>query len=95
MTDKITTIALTALLIILLAGTDARAAGSELWPGSRYDSSIPTFEQILGHAPGQRLVGRRDAPALALGEALEDLGQLFGHRGHHSRAPDPAQPRFR
>ena len=29
--------------------------GTEFWPGVRYDPKIPTFQKVLGYAPGQRI----------------------------------------
>jgi len=37
-----------------LAGL-APAQGYDFWPGARYDARIPTFRQVLGYDPGERL----------------------------------------
>ena len=33
----------------------AAAAPYEFWPGARYDAHIPTFRQVLGYEPGERI----------------------------------------
>ena len=30
------------------------------WPDADYDSSIPTFEEVLGYAPGEEVSWHRD-----------------------------------
>jgi hypothetical protein len=32
----------------------------ELWPDARYAGSVPTFESVLGHAPGERIVSHAE-----------------------------------
>ena len=27
----------------------------EFWPGTQYDPAVPTFAQVLGHGPGERI----------------------------------------
>ena len=39
----------------LLALQLAAAAPPELAPGARYDSRIPTIEQVLGHGHGEKI----------------------------------------
>jgi len=43
--------------------------------------------RVCGHTPRQRVVEWRNAPAFALGEALENIGQVFGHPDNYSWAP--------
>ncbi len=40
--------------VMLLAQTSM--AQDAFWPGVSYDSGVPTMEQVLGHAPGERIV---------------------------------------
>ena len=47
-----------SVLLAALAGT--APLGAQLWPGARYDPAIPTFEQVLGHAPGERIVSHAE-----------------------------------
>jgi enhancing lycopene biosynthesis protein 2 len=46
------------LLSVLLAGAlllCAQKKPLEMWPGATYDPAIPTFEKVLGYAPGERI----------------------------------------
>ncbi|MFM8392387.1 MAG: M14 family zinc carboxypeptidase, partial [Acidobacteriota bacterium] len=43
------------LLLGLLMGAPLRAQVREFAPGARYDRSIPTVRQVLGHEPGERI----------------------------------------
>ncbi|HVS64367.1 MAG TPA: hypothetical protein VMT85_12790, partial [Thermoanaerobaculia bacterium] len=47
---------------ILLVSTILRAGplDAQLWPNARYDAAIPTFEQVLGHGPGERIVSHAE-----------------------------------
>ena len=49
-----------ATLLALCAASAGAAPESEFWPGTRYDAAIPSFENVLGHAPGERIVSYRD-----------------------------------
>ncbi|MEW6321875.1 MAG: M14 family metallopeptidase, partial [Acidobacteriota bacterium] len=40
------------------------------WPGARYDPAIPTLEQVLGHAPGERIT-----PPEGVGAYLQALAK--------------------
>lgn len=42
------------LFCLALASVSSQAA-EPLWPGVDYDPSVPTFEQVLGYAPGERI----------------------------------------
>ncbi len=54
-------LALGLLSISVTALIASEATDSEMWPGARYDESIPTFDDILGHAPGEWIVSHPDA----------------------------------
>jgi hypothetical protein len=58
------------LLLLLFAPPAAAAETSDLWPGARYDETVPAFEKVLGHAPGERIVSH--AEILAYLEALAE-----------------------
>jgi hypothetical protein len=50
--------ALSGALLLLISTV---VAGQEpLWPGTDYDPSVPSFEEVLGHAPGERIVTHAD-----------------------------------
>ena len=36
------------------------SAQEAFWPGASYDSTVPTMEQVLGHAPGDRIVSHAE-----------------------------------
>ena len=43
-------------IVSLLGAVAAQSADDfEFWPGATYDSNVPTSEQVLGHAPGERI----------------------------------------
>ncbi len=42
------------------AAGDESGNGFVFWPGADYDPAIPTFEQVLGHAPGERITWTAD-----------------------------------
>jgi hypothetical protein len=46
------------LVFFLLLATTTEAR--ELWPDARYDPSVPSFEAVLGHAPGERIVSHAE-----------------------------------
>ena len=52
-------IALGALAPLTAVAEDAPAP-FEYWPGARYDTAIPTFEKMLGYAPGTRITRSED-----------------------------------
>ena len=41
----------------------------EFWPGTEYDQSVPTFKQVLGYDPGERIASH--AEIMKYFEALE------------------------
>lgn len=51
---RISPLVLTCLLTAIPA---ARLMGQEFefWPGTEYDSTVPTLSEVLGHAPGERI----------------------------------------
>jgi hypothetical protein len=55
------------LISLLLLNTAAHAF--EYWPGAEYDAAIPTVEDVLGYASGERITWHRDT--LRYFEALE------------------------
>ncbi len=69
-----------ALLLLLLAFTPTPAEDFAFWPGAEYDPSIPSVEDVLGYASGERITWHRDA--LRYFEALEAAaaGRLQVHR---------------
>lgn len=64
--------------LILLAAI-AVAADDSLWPGVEYDPSVPSFEDVLGHAVGERIVSHTDILEYldALAEARPRQLQVF------------------
>lgn len=43
------------VLLAVLSGPLAAQSKFEFWPGSTYDPRIPTFRQVLGYEPGERI----------------------------------------
>ena len=54
--------------VSLSLAANARQA-YEFWPNADYDPSIPTFQDVLGYQPGERITWHRDA--IRYFEALE------------------------
>jgi hypothetical protein len=50
-----------AFSLFLLVVTAAPAQDFEYWPGASYDPSIPSVEDVLGYASGERITWHRDA----------------------------------
>ena len=50
----------TTVLCSLLLVAPSSFAQNAFWPGVAYDSSVPTMEQVLGHAPGERIVSHAE-----------------------------------
>lgn len=44
-----------SLVILILSSALAAQNRFEYWPGASYDARIPTFEQVLGYGPGERI----------------------------------------
>jgi hypothetical protein len=64
---------MTLVLLSLLSAysLDLRAqADFEFWPGAKYDSNIPTFKQVLGREPGERITSH--AGIMKYLEALQE-----------------------
>ena len=54
--------ALTAVvLLIALFSVHAHAGNDFFWPNADYDPAIPTFEDVLGYSPGERITWHGDA----------------------------------
>ena len=51
-------IALSCATVLLWA--PAIAGQDALWPGVEYDPSVPSFQEVLGHAPGDRIVSHSE-----------------------------------
>ena len=67
------------LLTALAAPRMAAEDGFEFWPGARYDASVPTMNDVLGHAPGERITSHAEIMLYleALVGAVPDRIQLF------------------
>jgi hypothetical protein len=50
----------TLALALSLLALPAAAQKPEMWPGAQYDPAIPTFEKVLGYAPGERIASHAD-----------------------------------
>lgn len=58
---KVTLRFFTALLFYVVSLATYGQQEFEFWPNADYDSAIPTVEQVLGYAPGERITWHRDA----------------------------------
>ncbi|HXG33595.1 MAG TPA: M14 family zinc carboxypeptidase [Bryobacteraceae bacterium] len=47
--------ALPACLLLCVVGALRAQTRFEFWPGAVYDPALPTFEKVLGYAPGERI----------------------------------------
>ena len=56
-------------LVLILSTSTVIVAQDPWWPGVEYDPSVPTFEDVLGHAPAERITSY--AEILRYLEALE------------------------
>jgi zinc carboxypeptidase len=43
------------IFFALLSSTAAAQSKFEFWPGATYDGGVPTFREVLGHNPGERI----------------------------------------
>ena len=50
----------TSVVCLLLLVAPSSFAQNAFWPGVTYDSGVPTMEQVLGHAPGMRIVSHAE-----------------------------------
>ncbi len=68
-------------LLSFAAASLAPAGAAELWPGARYDAAIPTFAQVLGHEPGERIVAHAEMRRYfdALADAAPDRLKLVSY----------------
>ena len=51
----------TLALFVSAFSVPTLAQDDYFFPGADYDPSIPTFEDVLGYAPGERITWHRDA----------------------------------
>ncbi len=51
---------MTCIAAALLASSAFAQDKLEYWPGADYDPAIPTIEQVIGHAPGERVTWHAD-----------------------------------
>ncbi len=49
-----------AALALLISANAIAQQDFEFWPGANYDPSVPTFEDVLGYAPGERITWVHD-----------------------------------
>jgi hypothetical protein len=47
-------------LLCFLSSTYVQASNSQMWPGSQYHDSIPTYSQVLGYQIGERISSYAD-----------------------------------
>lgn len=59
----------TLFITLFISFTTLANSALNMWPGSQYDTSIPTFKQVLGYDVGERITDHRDM--LRYFEALE------------------------
>lgn len=50
-----------AAFVLLLSSSAWAQADFEFWPNAEYDTSIPSIEEVLGYAPGEKITWHRDA----------------------------------
>ena len=53
--------ALTICAVLAAANLSQAQDDFVYWPDADYDPAIPTFEQVLGYQPGERITWHRDA----------------------------------
>lgn len=65
----------------LLAATRLGAENHEFWPGVSYDPVVPTFEEVLGHGPGERITSHAEIMRYlgALAAAMPDRMKVFDY----------------
>ena len=64
--------------LVLLVAVTANAQDA-FWPGTTYDSSVPTMEQVLGHAPGAEIVSHAELLKYLDGLVEARPGQIQVH----------------
>ena len=67
-----------------LAGIAGADETFEYWPGVEYDDSVPTFQDVLGHEPGERIVAPENLIRYleALAAYAPDRIRIFEYAGH-------------
>ena len=48
------------LFVLVLVAPTGSAQDDAFWPGVTYDTGVPTMEEVLGHAPGERIVSHAE-----------------------------------
>ncbi|HXV64997.1 MAG TPA: M14 family metallopeptidase [Vicinamibacteria bacterium] len=69
-----------AALVVLSAIVPVKLLAQDvMWPGARYDESVPSFESVLGHGPGERIVSHAEILRYleALAEAVPGQVRIF------------------
>ena len=67
------------LFVLLAIASTGVAQDAAFWPGITYDASVPTMEQVLGHAPGERIVSHADMARYLDALAKARPGQVRVH----------------
>ena len=49
-----------SVLLLSLWAVQPALGEDAFWPGVTYDPGVPTMEQVLGHAPGERIVSHAE-----------------------------------
>jgi len=58
---KISALFSSALIMVFMVSALGRAEDTyEFWPGAQYDPAIPTYQQVLGYAPGEKITSHSD-----------------------------------
>ena len=68
-----------AILVVFACHHSYASDNAELWPGSKYDSSIPTMREVLGYDPGTEIHSFAEILKYvdALSEAAPDRVRVF------------------
>ena len=79
MTSRPGSLARTVSSLLAAVALTASAAGANLWPGTNYRDDIPSFEQVLGHQPGEWIVSPNELLEYfdALAEAAPDQIKIW------------------
>mgnify|MGYP000084290492 FL=1 len=67
------------VFVTALLASSVQAETFDFWPGAVYDPSIPTIEDVTGHAPGERITWHADAVRYfdTLAEAAPDRVAVY------------------
>ena len=70
---------LITVLVAALLASIVHAETFDFWPGAVYDPSIPTIEEVTGHAPGERITWHADVVRYfdALAKAAPDRVAVY------------------